>query len=330
MAQHRSKKGKTPTGKSSGGEQSHAGGSEKRHNGRSRRVEEALPGVRERREAVEENEQSNPGIEQPLAAIRAAGNDVMRRTTAGVRGAGRAAMNTVREHPVATSMIGAGLAAGIAAVAIGAAQRPARGKKHKKHHGKHDQGLLDRAREAFDSARESAGETVESVRESAWDAYESAKEGVSDAVSELGEYAESGLHKAGDALKNGAAAVGQGVERGYEYSREKAGDLWENHPLLVTTGFLALGLAAGMLLPLSRAERKAMGRTAGKVTNRVKSKGRELLEQGKELADRVASETTDVLRSGAAREGLSPEKVARKVKRIAGRLKDVVTDVAEG
>lgn len=292
-----------------------AGGGKHRTNGvharsESPRVAEALPGVRGRREAFEARRRDRGMMEAGMSEA----NRLVYRTLDGVREAGSRTANTVREHPIVSSMIGAGIAAGVTALAIGAARAPVqkgRGRRRR------SSGMLEHAREAFESTRESARQTMS-------DAFGRAREG----AAEWGEYAEARLERAGDALKRGAHAVGEGVERGYEYTKETAGEVWENHPLLVTAGFLALGVAAGMLLPATIAEKKWIGETAGEFTGRVKSKGRELLDEGRKLAGRAAGEATDVLRKESNRAGLSPNKVAKKVKRIAHRVSNAVSEAA--
>jgi hypothetical protein len=319
MAQQQNKKARGSHSKSSGGRHGRAADGRHQTNGvhkrvESPRVEEALPGVRARREAVEADRQERGGWDAGMSEA----SRMMHRTLDGVRDAGARTANTVREHPIASSIVGAGIAAGVTALAIRATWTPAQaGLRRSGTRRRQTPGMMDRAREAFESTRESARETVSEavghVRESA---------------AEWGEYAEAGIERAGEALKRGAAAVGEGVERGYEYTRETASDVWENHPLLVTAGFLALGVAAGMLLPATMSEQNWVGEKAGELTDRVTSKGRELLDEGRKLAGRVTDEAGHVLRRESDRAGLTPKKVAKKVKRIAGRVTNAVSEAA--
>ena len=137
------------------------------------------------------------------------------------------------------------------------------------------------------------------------------------------------MSRFGEKLRRGASVVGSSAGHGYEIGKQKAGEFWEQHPLIVGAGILAVGVAVGMLLPSTKAEKDLAGGPAGKLTKRLRSAGQELLEQGKEIAGKVVSETGDAVREVADREGLTPDKLARKVKRIAGRVKDAVANAIE-
>lgn len=317
MAQQRNKKTHASQSKSSQAQHGRGAGGKHRTNGvhnsgKSPRVDEALPGVRARRESVEAERQEHGGWMEGMSDA----SQMMHRAVDGVREAGTRTANTVREHPIVSSMIGAGIAAGVTALAIRATREPGQ-QRRSRGRGRQGSAMLDRAREAYESTRESARETVV-------DAFGRARR----SAAEWSEYAEAGVERAGKALKRGAAAVGEGVEHGYEYTRDAAREVWEDHPLLVTAGFLALGVAAGMLLPATISERNWVGKQAGELTDRVRSKGRELLDEGRKLAGRVADEAGHVLRKESDRAGLTPRKVAKKVKRIAGRVQNAVSEAA--
>ena len=111
-------------------------------------------------------------------------------------------------------------------------------------------------------------------------------------------------------LKEGALHLGESIEEGYVYSKDTIGILWENHPLAIGTGILALGVAAGMLLPASRIEGGLLG-GAGQFTDKLATAGKNWLDQGAEFAGRVASETGNAIRGEAERAGLTPEKLSR-------------------
>lgn len=130
-------------------------------------------------------------------------------------------------------------------------------------------------------------------------------------------------------IKENATHLGESIEEGYVYSKDTLGILWENHPLAVGTGILALGVAAGMLLPASRVEGSLLGGAVGQFTERLASAGKNWLEQGTQFAGRVAAETGNAIRSEAEQVGLTPAKITRKVKRIAGKVKKVIGNVAE-
>jgi hypothetical protein len=93
---------------------------------------------------------------------------------------------------------------------------------------------------------------------------------------------------------------------------------------------MALGLVVGMLFPATEAERDLVGGSSGKFARRVRTAGDELLKQGKDLAGRVLTEAGNAVAEMAEHEGLTPNRLARKVKRIAARVKDAVADAIEG
>jgi hypothetical protein len=240
---------------------------------------------------------------------REAQDSLVNRATEGVRAVGTRAAQSARElreraaegvkqHPTAVNVVGASLAAaGIALLA-------ARAMMNSGQEDDDSPGLLDRAGEAL-------GGAMDSVREG---------------TSKLGEYGREGISRAGEAIREGASAVGSGAEQGYAYTKDKLGDLWDEHPLAMGMGLVALGLVAGMMIPSTSAEQSLLGHTASRVTRRAKSAGGTLLKQGKKLAENVITNTGEAVRDAADWEALAPDKIARKVKRFAGRVKDAVSD----
>jgi hypothetical protein len=102
------------------------------------------------------------------------------------------------------------------------------------------------------------------------------------------------------------------AKHGYEVSREKFVESTRAHPLSVGLGFLAIGVLAGLAVPLTRREDDCMGQAADRVKARVKAKGQELMERGKHVASAVAgaarqsAEKEGLMRSGTTAEG-SPQ-----------------------
>jgi len=67
----------------------------------------------------------------------------------------------------------------------------------------------------------------------------------------------------------------------------------------------------------------------GQFTDKLATAGKNWLDQGAEFAGRVASETGNAIRNEAERAGLTPEKLSKNVKRIAGKVKNVIGGAAE-
>jgi hypothetical protein len=89
---------------------------------------------------------------------------------------------------------------------------------------------------------------------------------------------------------------------------------------------LVAGVAIGMLLPSPETVDNLIGqwsdRTAGKVTNA----GREIVGQGKEMFTRAISEGRDATAREAEREGLTPTRLGRSIKRVVAHVRDAVSD----
>ncbi|MDQ3441658.1 MAG: hypothetical protein M3478_15045 [Planctomycetota bacterium] len=152
-----------------------------------------------------------------------------------------------------------------------------------------------------ETARESFSDTIQSTRQAVRAGVGSAAESVKDGAATLAEYAQ-----------NGASKIGEGAKKGYQRSREAVATTWDEHPLTVGLALLAAGVAAGMMLPAPKSG--AISRAAKGLTQRVTSTGEELLESAREL---VSSSARAVSRE-AKRQGLTPDQISRKVKRVAG------------
>ena len=151
-----------------------------------------------------------------------------------------------------------------------------------------------------ETARESFSDTAQSTRKVVRGGVESAAETVKEGAATIAEYAQSGASK-----------VGQVAKKGYHRSREAVATTWDEHPLTVGLTLLAAGVAAGMMLPAPKSG--AITRAAKGLTQRVATTGEELLESAREL---VSSSARNASRE-AKRQGLTPDQLSRKVKRVA-------------
>lgn len=230
-------------------------------------------------------------------------------------------IETVRGHPVPAALVGAGLAWLVY-------------ESVRRHY---PEAVYEQTKDALGSVGEglslfgeklsdAAASTGESFREQFNDSAEASRE----RTARFGRSVKSGAARLDDMARDGTSAVGHGVERGYEYGRDALADLWQSHPLACGIGILAIGVTAGMLLPPTQIERGAMGERSKRLLERAGKAGRGLLDQGKELTNRVLHQGTSTLSSEAEREGLTPDRLAKKVKRIARRVGEAVSDAAEG
>ena len=75
-------------------------------------------------------------------------------------------------------------------------------------------------------------------------------------------------------------------------------DTAERNPLGLAVGGVALGFVAGLLLPSTRVENKAMGETSDKITDAVKETASDAIESGKQVAqdatDRAKTQAHDI------------------------------------
>lgn len=225
---------------------------------------------------------------------------------AGVKKAGSTVADTVRQHPIAAGFVGAGIAAGISYFLY--EQFKDRG----------DEGLQGGEREGRqedydqDEGESDSGEYGEA---SAGDDEGGEEEGDDDADEE-------------DSSGGMMSSVSRGARQGYQVGKQKASNLLRDHPMATGVGLLALGTAAGLLFPSTNAEKKLLDSSGG-IAKKAKRAGQELWQQGKDMASRVMTEGMQAVADEAEREGLTPERLARKVKRIAGRVRDAVSDAAE-
>ena len=147
-----------------------------------------------------------------------------------------------------------------------------------------------------------------------------------DKVKSLGSSAWASLSRVGsraaDAVRNSAGSVGDAARTGYQQGQQAADDGIERHPLLICASALALGAAAGLLLPSTPVEDRLIGKRADKVTRRIRSAGSKLWEQ----SQHVFSEAGQAIASQAEREGLTPQRLGRKMKRIGTHVRDAITN----
>lgn len=291
MATHQSsRKSGSSHGKSGGSKGGSSSGSKTRngsrgHSERGRSSRHGRPGAQASSSPGSRGRESGAGESQEQGGA------------ASVKGAGSKVVDSVKQHPLAASAIGVGIAAGLTYMAVRAFRGPS-----EQEDGQQDQDGSDEGDAQMSS--QTAGEEDEG--------------GDDEEGGEEEDEEDPGLiSRTRDALGSAGSRIGQG-----------ASSLWENHPLAVGAGILGAGIAAGMLLPSSDSEKRLFGRTSGKLTGRIRSAGQELFEQGKEIASKVMTETTETLREEADREGLTPDRLARKMKRIVNKVKDAVVTAA--
>jgi len=129
--------------------------------------------------------------------------------------------------------------------------------------------------------------------------------------------------------RNGANALADEAGSGYEEGRRAAQQSWHNHPLLMAAAALAAGAAVGWILPSTRQENRLVGKTSDKLTGRIKETTAQLWDQGRTVAGRVINEAVDATAREIEREGLSPDRLGKKVKRVASHVRDAVAEAVQ-
>ena len=157
--------------------------------------------------------------------------------------------------------------------------------------------VAQRVGAAVSSVTDRAGAVKDSVADGAG----TAKDAVTDGARSLKGAAESGAQTVGEAASSARQAVAGGVDG----TRENVGSLSGNlpgaragardaarfarsNPVGVALGALAVGIAAGVLIPSTRVEQEQMAPVADELRERGDEIGRQAMERGRQAADELA------------------------------------------
>jgi len=210
-------------------------------------------------------------------------------------------LSTIRQHPVSALAIGAGLTWMLL--------------------GHRMVGGSSRSGGQRTGGRGRLGNLGETFGESFTGAARGSRKTVHDGLVTIGEYAQEGATSVGGAIREGAGAVGRGARRALTSTQETLRETLNGHPIAVCAAALAAGVTAGVLLPSTRRERRAIGPASQAVAQRVLDAGSNLVSKGR----RVASRAVKTVNRESRREGITPKQLGKKVGRVASKTKDVVT-----
>jgi hypothetical protein len=126
--------------------------------------------------------------------------------------------------------------------------------------------------------------------------------------------------------RQGQIGMRHAAKQGYEHGRQLAADGWQQYPLVICAAALGLGAVAGMLLPSSSLEDQTFGTASDKLAGQLKSAGSSL----KDLVGKAYDEAASTAAQEAERIGITPDRLTRKVKRLAVKVRDAVTDAVQG
>ena len=228
-------------------------------------------------------------------------------------GRGRKVAQTMKQHPITAAAVGAGLtllAAQGLRMAIAGTSTGAQAKDD----------------EQDDGAQASGSEDEEERQEGGEEDDESGEEhGLGTFRGRLGRLGS----KFGSAFRGSGQAIQRGARSGFERGRQTAEQGWANHPLMLAGVALAVGAVAGSLIPSTRQEDRLMGTASDKVTGRVRKVGQTFFRQGRQIAGKVVHEAVDATSKEIEREGLSPDRLGKKVKRVLGNVRQAVAEAIE-
>lgn len=228
------------------------------------------------------------------------------------QGMGTKLTSSVKQHPIASVALGAG--AGLLLVegvrrAIGAFGNSA--KSQQEDHGDRD---------AEDSDQDSG---AEGSRQEQSDSDDDSDEDSSDDEDDESDPQSRGQ---GEGAEDGGRGIKQSAKEGFDRGLQMAQTGWQEYPLAICAAALGVGVLAGMLLPSSSIEDQMMGQASDRIAGRLKKAGGTV----KELAEKAYEEAANAAKDEADRVGLTPDHLSRKVKRLAGKVRDAVSNAVQG
>lgn len=188
---------------------------------------------------------------------------------------GRKVVDEVREHPLPSLLIGAGV------IWLLSQQRNRTARIESGEEA--GPGLKEKAKEMLGSAKE----RLQGLKEGAKGGTESLKEKASGMKEKASEVSGKAREKIGSALGAASDKSSEIKEKAKGYCQQtsqRLHDTSETHPLAVGLGCMVAGILAGVMAPRTRVEDEAFGDRADQVKGEVKEKAEVLKEQGRELA----------------------------------------------
>ncbi|WP_293861289.1 DUF3618 domain-containing protein [uncultured Alsobacter sp.] len=176
-------------------------------------------------------------------------------------------------------------------------------------------------------AAESVRDTASSMADSVTGAFRSTTDSASHLGENAGRWTDNARHMAsdmGDQVSDTMrTATGRTMDMGRQ-AQDRMGRMMEEQPLLMGAIGLFVGAALGALLPSTRVENRLMGDTA----DRVKDTATGLAAEQFEHAQEVAGEVLDRVKDEAASQGLTLDAAKEKAKAAASDIGEKVQAVA--
>lgn len=124
------------------------------------------------------------------------------------------------------------------------------------------------------------------------------------------------------AARERAMRLREQARHGYEQGVDSFKHASDEHPLAMGVGFLALGVLAGMLLPVTSKEQQLVGPTRDRLVRRTREAAEDAMHRGKQ----VMHTAVDAAKSEVEKQGLTPDALKAKGTSVMERVKTVARE----
>jgi ElaB/YqjD/DUF883 family membrane-anchored ribosome-binding protein len=189
-------------------------------------------------------------------------------------------------------------------------------------------GLVDRAKAKLSEGKEAIADAAAATREKIHDLGDSAKHRASELRGSAEQAARTARYRASNVIdrsRDRTHYIRHNLKSGYSVGTEKFTGAVREYPLGVGIGFAALGALMGLLLPHTRKEDELLGERSDEIIDVVKEKGRETLDRTKVVAERVAETALDE----AQKHGFTAEAASQKLTELASKAGEVAKKVKD-
>jgi vacuolar-type H+-ATPase subunit H len=240
-------------------------------------------------------------------------------------------VETIKDHPLPSIMIGGGLAWLIASSvsSVGSQEDFDDDRDRRKSHGVDDtgtygMGFIERRKSSITDFRETGDKIKTGIKERARRAKEKSIQ-LSDQVRQKTSQTASQVKEGLSDWSDSASDYGNRMRERVSHSSQSASGGFfnsvQNHPLVIAGVLLAAGAVAGLLIPESRYEERKFGPTRDKMLDQAREKGHETLRK----AESVAREAVESAKDEADKQGLvrreSADRAEEKVKSTAEEVR---------
>ncbi|CAN5792738.1 DUF3618 domain-containing protein [soil metagenome] len=147
------------------------------------------------------------------------------------------------------------------------------------------EGVRDRAEHAADAVRDKAVHAADTVRETAHEAVDTVRERASHVVESASERIDQVQNRVGH-WSDEAQYYARRAERRVEYAVQ-------DNPVAAGAMAMAIGLAAGLMIPETQKEHEAMGRTRDRLMDRAGEKAKQASRKMREVAKETIAEKAE-------------------------------------